>query len=335
MKIGFFETEGFEQEIFTKEFPQEEFYFSDKPLDKDKLPGIKDLDILSIFVGSKIDTAVIDYFTNLKYIATRSMGFDHIDLEATARKSILVSNVPHYGGETVAEWTFALILNLLRKVYKAVDQVKETGSFEVKQLRGVELAGKTLGVIGTGRIGREVIKLGKCFGMKIIAFDVKPDITFAQEIGFEYKESLVALLPQADIITLHVNYMPATHHLINKQNIKLIKRGGYLINTSRGPVVETEAICQALANGFLAGAGLDVLEEEGVIKDEIEFLIKGHPEEHNLKTVLADHLLMKMDNVLITPHNAFNSQEALQRIMQTTIENIRGFITGKPVNLLS
>ena len=334
MKVGFFEINKNEREALGERFKENELYFSEDKLDKEHLTASADFDVVSIFVGSKIDKEVLGNLPNLKYIATRSMGYDHIDLEECVKRNVLVSNAPHYGGNTVAEWTFALILNLLRKVYKAIDQIKETGSFNTENLQGVELAGKTIGVIGTGRIGKEVVRIGKVFGMNVIAFDVNQDLEFAKTTGFVYEDKLENLLEKSDIVSLHVNYSETTHHLINKENIKFIKKGGYLINTARGPVIETEALVWALSEKILAGAGLDVLEEEGVIKDELDFLTRGHPQEHNLKTILQDHVLMKMDNVLITPHNAFNSKEAVKRILDTTIENVKAFIDGNPINLI-
>ncbi|MEI6494785.1 MAG: NAD(P)-dependent oxidoreductase, partial [bacterium] len=153
----------------------------------------------------------------------------------------------------------------------------------------------------------------------------------AKEAEFEYK-SLDEVLALSDVVTIHVPYMPETHHLINKNNIGKIKKGALLINTSRGPVVETEALVDALKSGNLGGAGLDVLEEEGVTKDEMSFLYSTDKTEHNIKTVIANHILIDMPNVLITPHNAFNTWEALQRILNTTIENIAGFKNGQVVN---
>lgn len=169
--------------------------------------------------------------------------------------------------------------------------------------------------------------------MNVVASDPRPDAAFAREAGFRYLP-FEELLSVSDIVTLHVPYMKETHYLMNKKTFALMKKGAYLINTSRGGVVETEALVEALTSKQLQGAALDVLEEEGVVKDELDFLINGHPEEHNLKTVLADHVLMNMPNVIITPHNAFNSWGALRRILDTTIGNITSFINGKPANIV-
>jgi D-lactate dehydrogenase len=288
---------------------------------------------LSIFISSEIDKEIIDSLPNLKLITTRSTGYDHIDCEYCKSKGILVCNVPEYGTKTVAEWTIGLMLNLMRKIYYAIDQIKETESFDLKNLRGEELYGKTLGVIGTGRIGKEVIKLAKAFGMNILAYDVYPDENFAKEYNVTYT-SLEELLKNSDVITIHVNLNPSTYHLINKENIKLIKPGAYLINTARGGIIETEALLYALKEGILKGAALDVLEEETEIKEELELLVKQEIKEDEIKTLWQNHILMKMPNVLITPHNAFNSKEAIERILMTTIENIKKFLEGNPMNLV-
>ena len=258
-------------------------------------------------------------------IATRSTGFDHIDLKAAKEKNIPIAYVPGYGDNTVAEFAFGLILNLSRKIYTGFDQIRETGSFSLEGLRGFDLNNKTIGIIGTGRIGRYMVKIAKGFGMKVIAFDVKPDENFAKEMSFQYL-SLDDVLVQSDIISLHVPYMKETHHLINSQNISKIKKGALLINTSRGAVVETESLIRGLNEKILGGVGLDVLEEEGAIQDEKTLILYGRPEEHDLKTLIQNHVLIDMPNVIITPHNAFNTQEALQRILDTDLENIKSFI---------
>jgi D-lactate dehydrogenase len=308
-------------------------YFSEDIISKDHLPEETDFDAISIFVSCPVDAAVIKRLPKLKFIATRSTGFDHIDLAACKERGITVSSVPFYGENTVAEFTLGLLLALSRKIPAAWDQIRETGSFSVENLQGFDLRGKTLGVLGTGRIGRHVVKMAMGFDMKVVAFDPTPNAALAAELGFSYV-SLEELLEQSDAVTLHVPYSPETHHLINDRTIALMKRGAYLINTSRGGVIDTEALVRGLQSGQVGGAGLDVLEEEGVIKDELDFLSHGRPDEHNLKTIIADHILMDMPNVIVTPHNAFNTREALERILDTTVENIKGYIENRPVNIV-
>ena len=302
-------------------------------IDKDHPAPDPNFDILGTFVDSVADAAVIGALLNLKHIATLSTGYDHIDLPACAARGITVSYVPTYGENTVAEYAFGLMLALSRKICEAKERVKMEGSFRLDGLRGFDLMGKTLGVLGTGHIGVHVIRMAKGFGMTVIGFDAFPNPALAAELGFEYKP-LAEVLAQSDIVTVHVPYLPSTHHLINAENIELMKPGAYLINTARGACVDTDALVMALKNGKLGGAGLDVLEEEGMIKDELNFLARNEMRESDLKTVLEDHALIDMPNVIITPHNAFNTKEAFTRILDTTIGNIVGFATGAPMNLV-
>ncbi|MCX6703042.1 MAG: hydroxyacid dehydrogenase [Candidatus Wolfebacteria bacterium] len=337
MKIQFFEIEPWEAEYINSKFsaeggsssggqiPNFQLIFTNEKLNKDSLPQTRDFDAVSVFVGSKLDAETIGQFPNLKLITTRSTGFDHIDLAATKEKGIKIGYVPGYGDNTVAEYAFGLMLSLSRKIFEGADRLKETGSFNFDGLRGFDLMGKTIGVIGTGRIGKYAIKIAKGFGMNIVAFDAFPNEGLAKEMDFKYLP-LEELLGTSDVITLHVPYLPATHHLINSQNIGKIKKGALLINTSRGAVIETDALVKALNDGILSGAGLDVLEEEGILQEERQIILGGHLEEHNLKTVLEDHVLIDMPNVLITPHNAFNTKEAIQRILDADIENVKSFI---------
>lgn len=333
MKIIFFEAEGWEKEILERELSGLDIYFTSEWLTKENVENFKDADVLSIFIASQIDKDIIDSLSNLKFITTRSTGYDHIDINYCKEKGIVVSNVPEYGTRTVAEWTIGLMLSLMRKIYYAIDQIKESENFDLTNLRGEELYGKTLGVIGTGRIGKEVIKLAKALGMNILAFDAYPDQNFAQEVSVRYV-SLEDLLKNSDVITIHTNLNSSTYHLINKENVKLIKQGAYLINTARGGIVETEALVYALKEGILKGAALDVLEEETEIKEELELLVKPELKTEEIKTLWQNHILMKMSNVLITPHNAFNSKEAVERILKTTIENIKAFVSGNPINII-
>ena len=337
MKTQFYSVKPWEKEylqnkIQTLSLPIEAEFIVDQ-LDKGHLPPDTNAEIVSVFVGSQVDKSVFDAFPNLKLITTRSTGYDHVDVAAAKEKNIPVSYVPAYGENTVAEFAFGLILTLSRKIYLSVDQIRESGSFAQDNLQGFDLKGKTLGVVGTGRIGKHIIKMAKGFDMNVVAYDPFPDLEFQKTVGYEYL-SLEDLLKTSDIVSIHVPYMKETHHLLNADTIKLMKKGAYLINTARGPVVETEALVKALKDGQLGGAGLDVLEEENLTSGEADFILGGHPEEHNLKTVLANHVLIDMPNVVVTPHNAFNTKEALQRILDTTLENIQSFLAGTPKNLV-
>jgi D-lactate dehydrogenase len=199
-------------------------------------------------------------------------------------------------------------------------------------LRGFDLKDKTIGVIGAGRSGLHVIRIARGFGMKVLAFDVKRDNFWAEVLGFEYAE-LNDLLGRSDIITLHAPYNRHTHHLINRDNIHKIKRGAILINTARGGLVNTDALLKGLDDGILAGAGLDVLEGEETIYEESALLGDAtNPEK--LRMAIQNHVVLKKPNVVFTPHNAFNSQEALERILDTTAENIATFAAGAAKNVV-
>ncbi len=209
-------------------------------------------------------TADIVSKLNAKAIITRSTGFDHIDIKACNEKKIKVYNIPRYGSNTVAEFTFALLLSLTRKIVKANERVKKL-DFNLEGLRGMDIRGKTLGIVGLGEIGTCVAEIAKGFKMNILVFTRTKDTKLAKKIGFRYVD-FNTLLRNSDVITFHVPLTPATKHMINMKNIELIKKGAILVNTSRGEVVETEAVIKALDKKILSGAGLDVLEEEELIK---------------------------------------------------------------------
>ncbi|MDP2705057.1 MAG: NAD(P)-dependent oxidoreductase [Patescibacteria group bacterium] len=331
MKIGVFKYEDWEKEHLEKGLrgTHEIVFFTDC-LTKDSVLADTDFETILVFVDSAVTAETLNKFPNLKLVATRSTGYDHIDLAAAKERGITVAYVPAYGEETVAEYTFALLLSLTRKIYESYDRVREEGSFALTGLRGVDLNKKTIGVIGTGKIGKNVIQIAKGFDMNVIAYDPYPSEDSAKKFGFSYK-SFEDVLKESDVITIHVPYMESTHHLLNGKAFSLMKKGTYLINTSRGGIIETTALVDALNKGIIAGAGLDVLEEEGAIKDELHLLTEGHYKEHDLKTVLADHVLIDMPNVIVTPHNAFNTNEALRRITDTTIQNVNNFMSGGEV----
>lgn len=291
------------------------------------------VEVLCTFIESPIGEKELNRFPAVKLIATRSTGFDHIDLAVAKARGITVVNVPSYGENTVAEFAFALLLSLSRRIPEAQSRVIH-GTFSPNDLRGFDLEGKTMGIVGCGRIGLHAIRMAQGFGMKVIGFDAYPDEERARAYNFTYTP-LNELLASADVISIHVPYNAHTHHLINKENIGLIKKGAYLINTARGAVVETEALIEALRNETLAGAGLDVLEEEGDLADETKLLTAPHPNEALLKTTLENHYLITHPRVIVTPHLAFNTTEALKRILNTTVENIQHFANGTPTNTVS
>lgn len=292
--------------------------------------------ILSTFIDSKVNQEVIDLLPNLKFIATRSTGFDHIDIAYARTKGISVSNVPTYGENTVAEHTFALILSIARHLKKSHLRVSE-GDFSIKDLMGFDLKGKTIGVVGTGHIGLRVIKMAVGFSMRVLAYDPVEQPFLAEVLGFKYVD-FKTLLKESDIISLHAPYNKKTHHMINEDNISLIKKGAILINTARGGLVDTIALTKALDEKILAGAGLDVLEGEEVILEEKQLLMRKKKELYKpekLQLTLRNCFLLQRENVVFTPHLAFYSKEALQRILDTTVDNIRGFLNGSLINLVN
>ena len=331
-KIAFFELEQWEKDYFQKKLKNCELKFIDDHLTEKNVNRIKDVDAVGVFIYSVVDKKILNKLSNLKLIVTLSTGFDHIDLKECKKRKVTVCNVPHYGENTVAEHTFALILDLTRKIHKAYERTIR-GNFSLDGLRGTDLQGKTIGIVGVGSIGKHVVRIAKGFEMKVIAFDKFKNLKLAKKLGFKYV-SFDYLLKNSDIITLHVPYNKSTHHLINKKAISKMKKGTIIINTARGGIIETSALLEGLQYGKIAGAGLDVLEEECFIKEEKQILSKHFLKECDLKTVLQNHILLKQENVIITPHNAFNSWEALHRILATTILNINSFLKKKPVNII-
>ncbi|MFA5052742.1 MAG: NAD(P)-dependent oxidoreductase [Parcubacteria group bacterium] len=331
MKIAFFETEIWEGTYLKEKLASHELDFYGGRLNKKSIPEKTDYDIVSVFANSEVGSEVLGAFPNLKFIATRTTGYDHIDLTGAENRKIVVSNVPSYGENSVAEFAFGLLLNLSRKIFAAYNRIRETASFDLNGLRGIDLKGKTIGVVGTGRIGRHMIKMAKGFEMNVVATDAYPDEKFAADNQIKYV-TFEELLGQSDVITFHVPELPSTFHMLNMGNIGLVKRGALVINTARGSIIETAALVKALHEGIIGGAGLDVLEEEISTKEVREFIMSGEGKTHNLETILYNHLLVDMDNVIITPHNAFNSEEGVMRIMNTTVENIDSFVAGTPQN---
>lgn len=332
--IAVFEEEAVDRGGFRAAFPEAKILFLPEPLRRENAAVAEHAEVISVFVKSEVREPVLKELPSLKFIATRSTGADHIDLAACAKRGIVVSNVPSYGENSVAEFTFALILALARKIFQSYERT-ERFRFNREGLQGFDLLGKTLGVIGVGRIGRFVVKIGNGFGMRVIAYDPRPNPALEKELRFRYVRTLDELLGQSDIITLHLPLTPETRHLINRGNIQKAKRSALLINTSRGGIIETGALVWALDQGILSGAGLDVLEEENAAYEEDKLLVKDPQKGLDLMTLLRNHLLVARDDVIVTPHNAFNTREGIQRIIDQTVENIQAYCSsGTPINVV-
>ncbi len=331
MKIAFFEIQGWEKSILKKKLKNHSLKFYKEELGPEHIKEIKSFDAVSVFIYSELNKKILQQLPKLKLIATRSTGFDHIDLTTAKKKKITVCNVPFYGENTVAEHTFALILSLSRNIHKAyIRTIKE--DYTIDGLKGFDLKGKTLGVVGAGHIGLHVIKIAKAFGMNVLAYDVNQNKFLEEILDFKYTE-LEEVLKKSDIISLHLPHNKFTHHLINKKSIKFIKKGAILINTSRGDIIETEALIEALDKKILSGVGLDVLEGEDLIKEEKQLLYDKNKVEL-MGNLVKNHILLSKDNVVFTPHIAFYSQEALERIIKTTAQNIIDFFNKNPQNIV-
>jgi len=331
MSIYFFETNDAEQAYLTERLPGETLHFREGPLTTAaQAREISDAEIVSPFVHSRLSADVIESLPDLKMIATRSTGFDHINAPDAASRGIPVCNVPTYGENTVAEHTFALILALSRNLHKAYVRTV-AGNFSLDGLRGFDLKGKTLGVVGVGHVGEYVMRIARGFGMHLLAYDPVQDMTKADHFDFTYT-TLEDLLGRSDIVTLHAPAEAGTRHLIGAHNIGQFKRGALLINTARGELVDTEALLCALDAGLLSGAGLDVLEGEAVFSEEKQLLLNPNASEESLKQALRNRSLLQRPDMVITPHIAFDSAEAVERILDTTVVNIQAFRKGKPQN---
>lgn len=336
MRITFFEVTNEDIEFFKNNLKEFELEFYDFPLNEENSHLIENSDIVSIFIYSKINERILKNVKKLKFVCTRSTGYDHIDLKVCKERNILVSNVPSYGIESVAEHTFALILAISRKIIESFERTRK-GDFSLENLRGFELKGKVLGIIGAGKIGRRVAEIAKAFGMRVICYDIYPNYEEARRIGYEYVD-LDTLLRNSDIISIHANLTKENFHLLNEEAFEKMKDGVIIINTARGALIDTKTLVKYLKSGKVKAAGLDVLEGESLIKEEIELLLKGKLDKESLESLIANHILIELEdkekNVIITPHNAFNTYEAIQEIRRVTLENIISFINGNPINLV-
>ena len=313
MKIAFFDSKPYDEEFFSK-FSSDglKMKFFETKLNEDTVSLAKGFDCICAFVNDTINNTVIDALCDyeIKLIALRCAGYNNVDIAYTKGK-ISVVRVPAYSPYAVAEHTMALLLTAVRHTHKAYIRTKSF-NFSLNGLIGFDLYGKTVGIIGTGKIGRVFADICKGFGIKILAYDKYPD----NSLDIEYT-SLDRLFKESDIISLHCPLNDESYHLINKESIASMKNGVILVNTSRGALVDSEALLEGIRNKKIGGACLDVYEEES----ELFF-------EDNSNLIINDDtlaLLMTMPNVIVTSHQAFFTKEALSNIANTTIENIKKF----------
>lgn len=288
MKIAWFDAEDWHEAYISSEH---EIDFFPHPLDLEDLD--ESYDAISVFVGSEVGRDVIERVGPEKVLC-RSSGYDNVDLGASRDYGVDVYNVPDYGSETVAEYSFALLLSIAKKIDQDLGKNPNSDLGE----RGFELKGKTLGVIGAGNIGKEVIRRAKAFEAEVLAFDPYPDDEAADEIGYEYVE-MEELLRRSDFVSINCPLTDSTHHLLSSEEFDLVENI-LLVNTARGAVIDSEALLDALRDGSVSYAALDVVED-------------GWYEE-----------LSDLDNVYFTPHNAYNTREAEERIVDRTLQNLNG-----------
>ena len=335
IKAVFFDIKEIDKKFLKKNKSENcEFIYIQAPFHiglDDNFEKIKDAEILSIFTNSTSSKELLEKLPNLKLVTTRSTGYNNVDLEYCKEKNISVVNVPRYGDVTVAEFTFALLLNVIRKVNIAYKELQD-GIINLEKYTGNDLAGKTIGIIGTGAIGAYTAKIAYGFNMKILTYDPFPNEELKEKLEVEYVE-LDRLYKESDIISLHAPSKKENFHMVNDAAFSEMKDGVVIINTARGEIMDTNALYNALKSGKVAGAGLDVLECEEIIANEELFLSKiDCVKKDCLEKTLINHKLLDMPNVIITPHIAFDTVEAVHRILQTTIDNINGYIQGNIIN---
>ena len=322
VKVAFFDAKSYDRDSFNttnKDFGFDIHYYKER-LSMNSVDLSKGKDVVCIFVNAECNPQVIDELVKngVKLIALRCAGFNNVDLKY-AKGKIPVVRVPAYSPHAVAEYAVTLMLSLNRKVYRAVNRTRE-GNFKLKGLLGFDMYGKTVGLIGLGRIARELVKILNGFGMHVLAYDPYADKAFCEQYDVKSVE-LDELYANSDIISLHCPLMDSTKFIINKNSIAKMKRGVMIINTGRGKLIDTEDLLEGLRNGQVGCAGLDVYEEEQNCVDE------------DLSDKMIDDdkraLLLMHPNVILTSHQAFFTREALHNIALTTMQNIRDWADGK------
>jgi len=321
MKIAVFSTKSYDKEYLDLANVEglHELQYFEGSLSEKTVRLTEGFDAVCVFVNDTLNRTVIDDLAanGIKVIVLRCAGFNNVDIERATFWNITVLRVPAYSPHAVAEHAVALIMTLNRKTHKAYSRVRE-GNFSIERLTGFELYGKTVGVIGTGRIGSVFAKIMMGFGCRILAFDAHPNKDLI-DTGAEYVTT-EELLSQSDILSLHCPLTPDTHHMINEKSISLMKKGVMLINTSRGKLIDTDAAINALKDGQIGYMGLDVYEQEESLffKDLSEIIIRDDKISR----------LMTFPNVLITAHQAYFTDNALIQISKTTLQNLDDFLQG-------
>lgn len=322
-RVAVFDTKPYDKEIFNKVNENYGFdlTFYKEHLDINNVLLASNSDAVCIFVNAVVDSNVVDklHSYGVKLIALRCAGFNNVDIAAAAKKGIKVVRVPDYSPHAIAEYTLALMLCLNRKVHRAFLRTRD-GNFSLIGFEGFDMFGKTVGVIGTGKIGKVVIGLLKGLGMNILAYDLYPDTVWAEANNIRYV-SLDELYANSNVITLHCPLTKETEYLICEESISKMKDGVMIINTGRGKLIHTKHLIEGLLSGRVGYAGLDVYEEEGA------YFYEDHSDKVMTDDVLAR--LLSFNNVIVTSHQAFFTKEAMSNIAHTTMESIRAFSEGE------
>jgi len=315
-KIAFFDAKSYDKESFDKINRNYEIRYFESRLMPQTVALAADCDAVCAFVNDVLDAETLRrlHEMNITVVAMRCAGFSNVDLRA-ADGRVTILRVPAYSPESVAEHAAALLLAVNRKLHRAYDRTRDF-NFNISGLTGVALSGKTVGVIGTGKIGRRFIEICEGFGMNVLAHDPFP----ARDADFSYV-TMDALLAESNVISLHCPLTGDSYHLLDREAFRRMKDGVFIVNTSRGALIDSQALLDALNDGKVRGAGLDVYEEESTYFYEDR---SGTPIQDN---TLA--LLMTRPNVLITSHQAFLTEEALRSIAQTTLDNLDAYFSGK------
>ncbi len=287
---------------------------------------LENTNIISVFINSDVTQNVIEKFKNLRIISTRSTGYNHISVNSCQYKNIAVTNIVNYGETSVAQYTFGLIIALVRNITKA-DRVMRKLEVPSGDFTGRDISKLTLGVVGTGAIGSAVCTMGKNFGMKLLGYDINQKQELVDKLGLEYV-SIEELVRNSDVISLHLPYFLGNYHMFDDELFSQFKENSYFINTSRGELVDVAALYRQIENKRLKGTALDVLACENVCFNCYQFSQKMNGNMDCLNEALYVEKLTKFDNVIITPHIAYETQDSIDYILEKTMENIKNIIIG-------
>jgi len=307
--VYFFEVEEKDEAMLKKAFPKAKIIH--EALTPKNAEQYKSAHVICTFIYSDLSAKTIESFKDLKLIVTRSVGYNHIDLEVAQKMNAIVCNVPDYGSHVIAEHAFALLLSAARNVIEGEERT-EKNQFDWKGLRGIALRGKTLAVVGTGKIGMHVCRIASLgFQMNVLAYDVYPNQDKAKDYHFNYVDSLEELWKKADFISLHTPLFPSTEHMINDKTIRQMKEGVMLINTARGELIDTPALIKGIKSGKIAHAALDVIEHE--------------------KNIQKHEAILHLENVIVTPHIAFYADDSIGKMYEESIKSIQELMAGKDI----